>query len=132
MNNEIEPMDHSFFDNIFVKLVTTFGGICGLIFLTVYLVEPHRVGSPYETTAVIKEISFRPQHQEEHCSKGCYNVTVPDTWWLNVCIPEIKFCESFRIIHAPWGWMTSGSHVTATLQNYSHNTLNIESIAEIK
>lgn len=75
--------------------------------------------SIYEQPGIITDLSFKAAHQERHCSKGCYYIDVPDTWYAQVCSAEYSkhpdednWCRDFSFTHAPWDWQQKGASVT--------------------
>jgi hypothetical protein len=77
-------------------------------------------GAPFAIDNVVKNVSFFGAHQEEHCSKGCYSVDVPDKWFFQFCsIKDPADCFTKSITHAPWKWEREGAHVTVTWQRWT-------------
>ncbi len=60
-------------------------------------------------TGTIKEISFYLSHSER---SGKSTYTVPDKWWLRVCITDEQGeCRTVKITNAPWTWQAVGNKV---------------------
>ena len=88
-------------------------------------------GKPFAIDNIIADVAMEPAHQEERCSKGCYYIPVPDTWYIHFCdVKDSADCAHRAIRHAPWGWEKVGHRVTITWQRWSDDDLTIVSIVD--
>lgn len=108
-------------------MLRTFLALCVALVLAGCENDP--TGKPYAIENVISDISFKPQHEEDHCVKVCHTDVAPDTWFILFCDTQrANDCFTKEITHAPWKWEVVGAKVVITWQprRFNDEITNIE------